>query len=127
MSTAGVHIPVRIPSSRPRERESASSKIWFILSWMPVRSRNGSSQRTIAIPSLLSSGTLHRGRIGYRFFAASSEHRDLLRFRLFPLLQADRKHAVPHRSLDLFRVNAGRNRKGTMERSVGALHPVVAL
>src|SRR4030066_780213 len=49
MSTDGVHIPVRRPSSRPRERARASSKIWFILSWVADRPRNGSSQRTIAM------------------------------------------------------------------------------
>src|SRR4030066_554745 len=53
MSTAGVHIPVRRPSSRPRERASASSKIWFLLSWMADRPQNGSSHRTIAMVLLL--------------------------------------------------------------------------
>src|SRR4030067_3008221 len=53
MSTDGVHIPVRRPSPRPRERARASSKIWFILSGRADRPRNGSSQRTITMVLLL--------------------------------------------------------------------------
>src|SRR5512139_2952861 len=117
MSTAGVHIPVPSPSSRPLVRDRVSSKSWFIFSWMDERSLNGSHQRTIAMSRLLSPGA--GSRAGPSVFAWGS---------LFlPRVLVFRVHHVALRPLPLPGLSAGLATRGGGGLAVHVLREGVRL
>src|SRR5512145_669385 len=119
MSTAGVHIPVRTPSSRPRLRARVSSKIWFMRSWIEDRSFKGSHQRTIAMSSLPNMRPAPRGgRTRRESSAASRGDLDLFRLRLGLLRQMDLEDAAGQLGAHLVLLDGGRQREGAQEGPV---------